>query len=182
MKAPAGGGPPTVIATLDWEGGPTQVAWSPTSEWIAWAVDKLVLYSPDGKQQKKVGSDVINQAIAFSKEGKTLYSYYLDRREFKWVLEAIDGASGQARLVGVLPIEAGSQVRSLGMHPDGKRFLATLNKGNPDIVLLEGFEQGKMGVHACVWRKRFGSSGITTKPSDLTLRRLEKCPPLSACS
>ena len=139
MKAPAGGGPPEVIATLDWEGGPTQTAWSPTGEWIAWAANTLTLYSPDGKQQRKLGTNAPRQYVEFSRDGKTLYSYYFERREFQWVLDAIDVASGNSKRVGVLAISPSVIVRGFAMHPDGKRFLAAMEKSNPDIALLEGF-------------------------------------------
>ena len=139
MKVPAGGGEPVALATLEWQGGPTAVAWSPTGEWIAWSADTLTLYSPDGRQQKKLGEGRPRQVVGFSRDGKTLYAYYVERRRGKWIIDAYDVASGKSRRIGELELDATARLQGFGLHPDGKRFLASLDKSNPDIVLLEGF-------------------------------------------
>jgi Tol biopolymer transport system component len=138
MRAPAGGGAPVPIATLDWQGGPTDVAWSPSGEWIAWAADTITLYSPDGKQQKKL-SDAPKRNIGFSKDGKTLYSYYRGNRPGQWVIDAFDVVSGRSRRGGTFELDPTTSLRGFSLHPDGRRFLATLVKNNSDIVLMEGF-------------------------------------------
>ena len=142
MKAPAGGGSPVALATLQAPGnGPAQVAWSPTGEWIAWAADTVSLYSPDGKTQKKLGESHVYESLGFSADGRTLHAFYL--HEGKWVVESFDVASGKSRRMGTMDSEPTVTFRSMRMHPDGKRFLTGLMRSNPDIVMLEGFEGGR---------------------------------------
>ena len=141
MKAPAGGGAPVPIATIErTQGqGPTSTAWSPTGEWIAWAADTLTLYSPDGKQNKKLGGAGFGWQVGFSRDGKTLYTYYIDRKERVWVLDSFDVGSGRQRRIGKIDLDFWAVLSGFGLHPEGNRFLATLTKRNSDIVLLEGF-------------------------------------------
>src|SRR5258708_7316491 len=72
------GGSPVVLATLEWQGGPTEVAWSPRGDWIAWAAETFTLYSPDGKVQRKLGEPHPHLAVGFSPDGKILYACYLE--------------------------------------------------------------------------------------------------------
>ena len=138
MKVPAGGGTPVVLATFDAALGPTQVAWSPNGDSIAWAADTLSLYSPvDGKLVKKLGERHPHQNVAFSPDGKTLYVYYVQGTGLPWIIEAIDIASGNSRRLG--SFEFNGILHDMQLHPDGKRFLASRELPNPDIVLLEGF-------------------------------------------
>jgi Tol biopolymer transport system component len=138
MKAPAGGGVPVPVAAIDWLGGPAEVAWSPSGEWIAWAADTITLYSPDGKQQKKLAG-AMNRSIGFSRDGKTLYTYYPGPDRGHWLIDAYDVASGQMHRSGAFTLDPNTSPRGFSLHPDGKRFLATLIKDNLDIVLLQGF-------------------------------------------
>jgi Tol biopolymer transport system component len=138
VKVPAGGGTPIIIATPEAQrGGPTDVAWSPTGEWIAWAAATLTLYSPDGKQQKKLAN--LRRGIEFSRDGKTLYAIYYSVPERAHIIEAFDVATGNSRIAGRFTLPAGSSVSDFRIHPDGKRFLATLTRNNEDIALLDGF-------------------------------------------
>jgi Tol biopolymer transport system component/predicted Ser/Thr protein kinase len=137
MKAPAGGGTPIVLATSEAALGPTQVAWSPTGDSIAWAADELALYSPDGKLQKRLGDRHPRQNVAFSPDGKTLYVYYAQPGTAPWSIEAIDIATGKTRRLGTFEFEG--NLHDMHLHPGGMRFLASLELINPDIVLLEGF-------------------------------------------
>jgi eukaryotic-like serine/threonine-protein kinase len=140
MKAPAGGGNPVVIADVDWQGGPTAVAWSPAGDWIAWAADTLTLYSSDGKQKKTLGPARQSQEVGFSSDGKALYTYYRDAQDGKYQIEAFDVESGRSRKIGSFELDAtAARLSGFRLNPDGKRFLATLRRSNPDIVLLEGF-------------------------------------------
>ena len=138
MKVPSGGGTPVEIAKHQGQAGATEVLWSPANDWIAWLHEGITLYSPDGKQQKRLADAKFHESAGFSADGKTLYAYYLDRSVGMWVLEAIDVASGQSRRIGSLDV-GGSVLNGFSLYPDGKRFLATLEKSNPDIVMLEGF-------------------------------------------
>jgi serine/threonine protein kinase len=139
MKAPAGDGIPVVIASLQDHGaGADGVAWSPAGDWIAWASRNLTLYSPDGKQQRKL-NDNGRQSIAFSRDGKTLYGYYREQPGH-WAIDAYDVATGRSRRVGAFALDPAVTLQDFSLHPDGKRFLATLLRTNLDIVMLEGFE------------------------------------------
>jgi Tol biopolymer transport system component/predicted Ser/Thr protein kinase len=135
MKAPAGGGPPIVVAALESGGGPTDVVWSPRGDWIAWSAN-ATLYSPDGKQQKKLSGRL--SRLVFSPDGKSLYSMSREPasdRVFR--LDVFDVATGNSRSLGT--IELGGAPVDLRMHPDGKRILFSTRKNNTDIVMLEGF-------------------------------------------
>ena len=139
MKVPAGGGSPVAIATLDWQGGAAPIAWSPAGDWIAWAADALRLYSPDGKQIRELSGGNRHPEIGFSSDGKTLFAYYRNQDDRKWVLDEFDVSSGRSRRVGNIQIDPTMTLTGFRMHPDGKRFMATLGKSNTDIVMLEGF-------------------------------------------
>lgn len=128
-----------MIARAEGQGGPTDVAWSPAGDWIAWTGGALTLYSPDGKQQKKLGNSQLHQYIGFSADGKTLYTYYFDVPNRKWEIDAIDVASGRTRRIGSLELDATSLLKGFSLRPDGKSIMATVVKSNPDIVMLEGF-------------------------------------------
>ena len=51
----------------------------------------------------------------------------------------MDVESGATREIGSLLLERTEILRGMKLHPDGKRFLAMVEKVNPDIVMLEGF-------------------------------------------
>jgi hypothetical protein len=138
MKVPAGGGAAEPIASAEGIIGPTEVAWSPSGEWIAWAAEAIRLYSPDGKQQRKL-LDAARRSIGFSKDGKVLYTYYRGSDRGQWIIDSIDVASGRIQRSGTFNLDPAASIRGFSLHPDGKRFLATLVKNNSDIVLLEGF-------------------------------------------
>ncbi|HEY1336932.1 MAG TPA: protein kinase [Bryobacteraceae bacterium] len=146
MKAPAGGGAPVTIAAVGSPGAPavnptgaTEVAWSPAGNWIAWVADGLRLFSPDGKEQKNLGSSHPRQTAAFSRDGKMLYTYYFNPDEQAWRLDTLDVDSGRLLRSASFQLPPATQLRGFQMHPDGKRALATLVKNNSDIVMLEGF-------------------------------------------
>jgi hypothetical protein len=42
---------------------------------------------------------------------------------------------------GNFELDPTTSLRGFSLHPDGRRFLATLVKDNSDIVLLEGFRE-----------------------------------------
>jgi Tol biopolymer transport system component len=140
MKVPSGGGAPIVLATQEQRTGPSAVAWSPAGDWIAWTGGGLSLYSPDGKQQKKLDERHPHQFIAFSRDGQTLYQYYVVAPEGKWVLEAFDVKTGNSRRIGGVKMDdVNGTLTGFQLHPDGKRFLACVERSNPDIFMLEGF-------------------------------------------
>jgi hypothetical protein len=58
-----------------------------------------------------------------------------------WRLAAIDAATGAGRPVSKVDLPAGVQgLRGIGMHPDGKRFLASVPSFHYDIWMFEGFD------------------------------------------
>lgn len=140
MKAPVGGGGPVVLATEESRFGPSPAVWSPAGDKILWGAGRaLSFYSPDGALLKKLAPGVPHSGMAFSPDGKKLYGYYMDRKDGKWIVDEIDPESGATRQIGSIQLDRTELLRGMKLHPDGKRFLASVEKNNPDIVMLEGF-------------------------------------------
>ena len=126
-------GAPTCLMPLEW---------SPTGEWIACeARTGIELFSPDGKQHKtlpKLGSI----AMAFSRDGHTLYA--AGRDNGRTFLKAIDIPTGAVRTVGeynsekVISGGATYQAR-LSLAPDGKSLATSAVTTRTDLWLLEGY-------------------------------------------
>ncbi|MFN0106863.1 MAG: hypothetical protein ACKV2U_32820, partial [Bryobacteraceae bacterium] len=135
MKVPSGGGTPVVISDDEAPPGPSVVEWSPTGEWIAWAARELAIYSPDGKQKKKLAN--IRRFLCFSPDGKLLYAFR--PQQGKVLIDVFDVATGKGRDIGSVELPAFSGLSEFSMHPDGKRFIATLSKNRSDIAMLEGY-------------------------------------------
>ncbi len=122
----------------------TPLDWSPNGEWLACeSYDRIALFSPDGSKAKalpKLGAS----ALAFSKDGKTLYAVGKDRGSA--FLKAIDVASGAVRTVSdygpVLIISGGQALHTrLSRAPDGKSLATSAVTIKSDVWVLKGFPQ-----------------------------------------
>jgi serine/threonine protein kinase len=126
-------GAPTCLMPLEW---------SPTGEWLACeARDGVRLFSPDGQKQKTL-TVAGSSAIAFSKDGKTLYAAGHDSG--KTFLKAIAMDSGAVRDIathtGDMMISGGATYRArLSLSPDGKSLATSAADRKSDLWLLEGY-------------------------------------------
>jgi hypothetical protein len=120
----------------------TPLDWSPTGEWLACETfDRMALFSPDGSKSKrlpKLGAT----AVAFSRDGKTLYA--VGRDGGSTFLKAINLGSGDVRTVAnygpALTISGGLEFDTrLSPSPDGKSLATSGVTRKSDVWLLDGF-------------------------------------------
>ena len=116
----------------------TPLEWSPTGEWLACeARDGVQLFSPDGSRRRVL--PVVNSiALAFSRDGKTLYAA---GRTF---LKAIDLAAGSVRdsaqYSGGWTISGGGPYQTrISLSPDGRSLATSGATLRSDVWLLEGY-------------------------------------------
>ncbi len=126
-------GAPTCLMPLEW---------SPTGEWLACeARDGIRLFSPDGQRHRTLPK-LHSSAIAFSRDGKTLYA--AGREESRTFVKAIDIASASVRdiaqHIGALIISGGATYQArLSLSPDGHSLATSAVDTREDIWLLEGY-------------------------------------------
>ena len=120
----------------------TPLDWSPTGEWLACDTPNgIALFSPDGASSKYLKM-VHPAALAFSRDGKTIFAAGKDRgRAF---LKSINVATGAVRnladygpdltISGALPFHT-----RLSMAPDGKSLATSAASMKSDLWLLDGY-------------------------------------------
>ena len=126
-------------------GGPTcetPLEWSPTGEWIACeARDGIALFAPDGSRSRTLPK-LNSAAIAFSRDGNTLYAAGRDRgRNF---VKAVDVPSGAVRAIADyasdMAISGGNNYQTrLSVSPDGKSLTTAGVTSKSGLWLLEGY-------------------------------------------
>jgi len=100
--------------------------------------DGLTLISEDGRESRVLSKDRW-LVFGWSGDGKTLYG-------IKWsggrkrVIASMDVASDEEKVIGELPLPAGSEVRGFSLAPDGKSFATSASRPSGSIWLLQGFE------------------------------------------
>jgi Tol biopolymer transport system component len=114
------------------------VEWSPAGDWLACeARDGVQFFSPDGSTRRTL--PVVNStALAFSRDGKTLYAA---GRTF---LKGIDVAAGSVRDIaqyaGGWTISGGGAYQTrISLSPDGRSLATSEVTSRSDIWLLEGY-------------------------------------------
>jgi hypothetical protein len=124
----------------------TAPAWSPTGEWIACGTaNGPILVSPDGKQKRKLAPISGAAAIAWSKDGRTLYG--LSRNNGRLLLMAENIASDAVRQVADYGPEwepfGGRLVGDISpsLTPDGKSLTVGLATTQQHLWILEGFDK-----------------------------------------
>jgi len=133
MTAHVIAGAPTCLMPLEW---------SPAGDWLACeARDGVRLFSPDGQRNKTLAV-LGSSAIAFAKDGKTLYA--AGRAEGRMFLKAITVATGEVHEIathtGDLTISGGATYRArLSLSPDGKSLATSAVDRKSDLWLLEGY-------------------------------------------
>jgi serine/threonine protein kinase len=133
MTANVIAGAPTCLMPLEW---------SPAGDWLACeARDGVRLFSPDGQKHKTLPM-LGSSAIAFSRDGKTLYA--AGREEGRTVLKAVMLATEEVREIaahtGEMTISGGATYRArLSLAPDGKSLATSAAQRKSDLWLLEGY-------------------------------------------
>jgi serine/threonine protein kinase len=133
MTAQVIAGAPTCLMPLEW---------SPSGEWLACeAREGVRLFSPDGQKHKTLPV-LGSSAIAFSKDGATLY--VTGRDEGRTFLRAITVATGEVREIathtGDMIVSGGAMYRArLSLGPDGKSLATSAMERKSDVWLLEGY-------------------------------------------
>jgi len=126
-------GAPTCLMPLEW---------SPAGDWLACeARDGIQLFSADGQRRRKLPALDTN-AVAFSRDGKTLYA--AGREGGHAFLKAIDIAGGTVRDIatytGEFTISGGATYRArLSLAPDGKSLAASVAQTQSDLWIVEGY-------------------------------------------
>jgi hypothetical protein len=118
--------------------------WSPAGDWIAHpAADSIELISPDGKSTRNLTSRKF-LAFGFSADGSQFYGVFQNTtgNGAQWQLYSMNVKSGAEKLLAPIDLPASvDRIAGFSLHPDGKRFLASVAKLPFDIWMLEGFEQ-----------------------------------------
>ena len=126
-------------------GAPTclmPMEWSPSGEWLACeARTGIELFSPDGRRRKTLPG-LNSNAIAFSRDGKTLYA--AGREDGHTFVKAIDLGSEQVRDIaqhtGDLTISGGATYQArLSLSPNGHSLTTSAVESRSDLWILEGY-------------------------------------------
>ena len=144
MKARVGGNEPgEMLWTLDLSVLRCVAEWSPKGDWIAIpAKEGTILVSPDGKQKRVLRSPAFS-AMAWSRDGATLYG--LDGGDSQQRIVAVNVATGQEREAARLPpgIQLGSiwiPGWKMSLSPGFQEPGRTAVRQTGDIWLMENFE------------------------------------------
>lgn len=135
-KVSSSGGQPVDVVAVN-QGPGFSIQWSPANNGIAYSTagGELSMTSIDGKSQR-VLSKSSYAAWTFDRQGSHIYG--LRRGEGrKWQVWRIDAVSGVERRIVVLDTPVDVELRTLSMHPDAKRFLATYTTSSSDIWLID---------------------------------------------
>jgi eukaryotic-like serine/threonine-protein kinase len=138
------------------------VRWSPRGDWIAWNDGhKLVLASPDGKQNRIV-SQKQWLTYGWSLDGTSLYGIGVTENR-RLVLGRVEIASAREQVaadLGPLPaaldladLQGDFPYRGFSMSPDGKSFLTSVLSIKGDIWLLEDFDRRTSLIDRLLRRK-----------------------------
>jgi len=122
-------------------------AWSPDGSWITYH-DKggWNVISPDGKSTKSLGKFAANY-LAFSKDGKLLYSIQEGATETDQdsvALVSLDPATLQRKVIKELGKNLGPgfdcwPCTRYSLAPDGKSLVYSTARGRSDLWMLQGF-------------------------------------------
>ncbi len=135
-KAPSGGGGRPVRLA---DGGDSAgwVDWARTGKWIGVRDPGGVsLVSPDGGVPHRVNGPCA--AFAFSKDGASLF-VIRRAKDRNWEIASLSVPDGVEKSSAPLNLARDRQIRDMSLHPDGKRFVATVGVTSRDIWILDGF-------------------------------------------
>jgi serine/threonine protein kinase/Tol biopolymer transport system component len=141
---PVAGATPVVLAASSPEPTPNGGAeWSPAGNWFLYQSAKgMALVAPDGTVNRELNPHKF-LAFAFSKDGRQVFGIFRNTTGAgaEWQLYSVDVATGAEKMLAPLDLPASTNgVVGLSLHPDGKRFLTSIEKTPFDIWMLEGFQ------------------------------------------
>jgi Tol biopolymer transport system component/predicted Ser/Thr protein kinase len=113
--------------------------WSPRGDWIASGnagQAPLQLTSQDGKMQRVLLKPGY-RCWSFNAKGDRIYGARRDDKR-RWGVWSVDVASGVERKETALDIAPTADVVGFSLHPDGKRFLASIGAVASDIWIIDG--------------------------------------------
>jgi serine/threonine protein kinase len=137
-RAPSGGGgQPVYIGP----GGNARgnLEWSPSGDRIAFSdpdTTTVFVVSAGGGTPKLLCNGVL--AFTFTKDGSGIYAVHR-AKDRKWEMATMTVPDGIQTTVTPLNLSPESNVFSLRLHPDGKRFALSVATRKRDIWILDGF-------------------------------------------
>jgi WD40 repeat protein len=164
------GATPEVVPNAEprpWEFSMTR--WAADGKWIAYPVaNGIDLITPDGTSTRKLS---LRRFLAynFSKDGSELYGIFQNAtgRETngntaQWQLFSVGVKTGAETFL--TPIEFPTSVAAIygfSIHPDGRRFLTSIDKFPLDIWMVEGFNESQSRKMIDRIKSLFGLAGAT---------------------
>jgi WD40 repeat protein len=116
--------------------------WSPSGNWIACeSKDGVALFTPDGSNTKMLPR-IHSAALAFSRDGKTIYA--VGRERGHSFLKSIQVETGSVRTIadygpGVIFDGGSTYSTRLSLSPDGASLATSAVSNKSDIWMLEGY-------------------------------------------
>lgn len=122
-------------------------SWSPTGQWIAYRADNSLwkLISPDGAQHRVLGK-FDSQAMAFSRDGQTLYGIQPDgKNDGGQELFSVPLAGGPMHVIAALASDDAPQSLSnpgthLTLSPDGQSLTYSASRPTSGLWLVTGLK------------------------------------------
>jgi serine/threonine protein kinase/WD40 repeat protein len=135
-KAPSGGGRPITLAQTVSASG---ISWSPTGDWILYSDGLGLRLTPAAGGESRDLTDRPSASFGFSRDGRRVYFTRSDGA--RWALWSVQVPSGLARKERSLDVPASAALRGFSLHPDGTRFLASVEISREDVWILSGFAE-----------------------------------------
>jgi len=142
VKVPSAGGTPVIVKQT-----PARACdWSPDGRWIVYDTpggDHIM--APDGSGDRSLDNRKVWAPCDFTSDSRT----YLcaESQEAGGVnLVTREIPSGRVTRTGPLDLDRSLGIIRLSMHPDGRRFAASVGKIDYDLWIVDGFDQPAMGL------------------------------------
>jgi Tol biopolymer transport system component len=130
------------------------IQWSPRGDAILYSDgDGMSTVSPDGQTVRKLTRRKL-VGYGFSRDGSQVFGIFHNTADkgAEWQLYSISLETGAEKMLAAVDLPAATEtVFGFSLHPDGRRFLATVAKAPYDIWMIEGFPP----PHARTWLDRF---------------------------
>jgi WD40 repeat protein len=130
------------------------IQWSPRGDAILYSDgDGMSIVSPDGQTVRKLTRRKL-VGYGFSRDGAQVFGIFHNTADkgAEWQLYSVHLETGAEKMLAAVDLPAATEtVYGFSLHPDGKRFLATVSKYPYKIWMIEGFPP----PHARNWLDRF---------------------------